>query len=233
MSQLSIELVKGLFTLVAVALGSYIALRVYFRQKEYELVKQRYLEGSIDLITAQLESTLGTVSHNWARAMQICKSFRDTDDNFDTSELTKGFLELDNSKFQQIAHYRLGALIQSQAAWGAFQSALAWANAANNMFVREVPEAIRIRCTTDRIKMDRPAMAEQIIADMKARHDEGFKYASLQRELHKVGRILESERLSWDAIGNFSSRLAVKNIVKDIGALNEKEDLKEVDLPTA
>ncbi len=224
MSQLCIELIKGLFTLTAVALGSYIALRVYFRQKEYELVKQRYLEGSIDLIAAQLESTLGTVSHNWARSMQICKSFRDTENDFDISELTKGFLEFDNSKFQQIAHYRLGSLIQSQAAWSAFQSTLAWANAANNMFVREVPEAIRIRCTTDRIKMGRPEMAEQIIADMRARHDEVFKYANLQAELHKLGKILESEQLSWKAIEKFSLRPNVKNIVKDILALNEKEE---------
>jgi hypothetical protein len=55
MSQLCIELLKGLFTLATVALGSYIALRVYFRQKEYELVKQRYLEGGADVIAGQVE----------------------------------------------------------------------------------------------------------------------------------------------------------------------------------
>lgn len=130
MSQIYIELIRGGFTLAAVGLGSFIALRVYFRQKEYELVKQRYLEGSLDLIAAHLESTLGTVSHNWARSMQICKSFRDTGQNFDLEELTKGFLDFDNSKFQQIAHHRLGALIKTQVIWGIFQSALAWANAA-------------------------------------------------------------------------------------------------------
>jgi hypothetical protein len=49
MSPLCIELIKGLFTLAAAGLAAYIALRMYFRQKEYALIKQRYLEGSMPI----------------------------------------------------------------------------------------------------------------------------------------------------------------------------------------
>lgn len=229
MSQFCTELVKGLFTLSAVALGSYIALRVYFRQKEYELVKQRYLEGALDQISAQLESSLGAASHNWARSMQICKSFRDTGANFDLSELNKGFIDYDNSKFQQIAHHRLGSLIKTQVIWESFQSALAWANGANNMFVKEVPEAIRLRCTTSLIDVDQAAMSEKMIADMNDVHRKGFKYAHLQTALLRLSQILEGEQLSFKALSEFSSRPAVKQILNDLkNSFEQAEKSEEV-----
>lgn len=200
--------------MMAVAIGASIALHSYFRQKEYELVKQRYLDGGVDVVASELELTLGIVCHNWARCSQVCKSFRDSGVNFDIKELERGFLDMDSSHFQQIAHHRVNSLIQSEVIWEAFQVAMAYAASANNMFTKEVPEAIRLRCTTNLIAEDQASMANTMLDDLRECHDNGFKYALIIRELYALSLMLEAEKLNIKAIAKFSKRREVQQLIE-------------------
>jgi hypothetical protein len=219
MSQLQIKLLRGFFTLVAVVMASLIALFVYFRQKEYELTKQRYLEEGVDVLSSQLEQALGVVSHNWARCLNICKSFRDTRTDFDVEELNRGFLELDNSQFKQTAHHRVASLLNSQVVWHAFQLAMAHTTSTNSEITKEFPEVIRIRMKTDRIATDHKTLAEKLAADLEELHIKGARFGPLLHELHTLGRLLEAERLSLKRVGKFSKRMEV---VEMIARLEEK-----------
>ena len=214
MSQLCIELIKGAFTLGAIGLGSWIALAVYFRQKEYELVKQRYLEGGVDVVATQLEEALGVVSHNYGRCLQICKSMRDAKGNFDVKELDTGFLELSTSNFQQVAHHRINSLLQSDVLWTACQLALAYATTANSRIVNEMTQAIRLRFTTNLIKHDYETMAAVMLADLHQLQAEGFHYATVIRELHALSLMLERERMKLKAVAAFHKREAVMQLVE-------------------
>ena len=53
-----LEYIKALGPLAALFFGPWIAMRVYYRQKEYETTKQGYLEGGLDVIAGQLHATL-------------------------------------------------------------------------------------------------------------------------------------------------------------------------------
>ena len=53
-SPLGLELIKGIFTLAALGLAAMIGSRTYFRQKDYELAKQRYLEQGLDVVAGDL-----------------------------------------------------------------------------------------------------------------------------------------------------------------------------------
>src|SRR3954463_7558992 len=101
-SPLCIELIKGAFTLAAAALAAWVALSLYFRQKEYELIKQRYLEGAVDVVAADFEAALGVLSHNWARCLHVVKLYRDEEEHLDLAELDKGFLDVDASSFSRV-----------------------------------------------------------------------------------------------------------------------------------
>ncbi|MCX7192421.1 MAG: hypothetical protein NTY60_02145 [Proteobacteria bacterium] len=211
-------MIKGAFTLVAVALGAFIALQVYFRQKEYELIKQRYLEGGVDVVASELESTLGVVSHNWARCLHVCKSFRDVGANFDIKEIERGFLNIDSSHFQQIAHHRISSLINSDIIWESFQLAMAYADSANSMFTKEMPETIRLRCTTDLMTQDHESMANAMLDNLRETNERGFKYALITRELHALGLMLEVEKLNIKAITKFSKRHEVQQLIERLRA---------------
>jgi hypothetical protein len=223
MSLLCIELLRGIFTLLAVILGAFIALRVYFRQKEYELAKQRYLEAGVDVVAAELEQALGVVSHNYARSLSICISLRDAGADFDIKEIDRGFIELDSSHFKQIAHHRIGSLVNSQLIWEIFQLAMAHSTFANSQITKVIPEAIRIKLTTNRISKEYESLAEAMMAELKKIHDDGFKFAILLKELHVLGLLLEAEALSLKDIAKFHKRPEIKQLLERLETAFPKE----------
>jgi len=213
-SVLCMEIVKSLFTLAAAGLAAWVALRLYFRQKEYELIKQRYLEGAIDIVAAEVEQALGVVNHNWARCLNIIKAYRDEKTLFDIKELSKGFLELDSSKFHRVPHHRIGNLIGSQLIWQVYQCAMAFAANSNTVITKEIPETIRVKLTTTLIVTEPEQLAEALFRQLEEMDKESHKYASFTREMHTLGLILETERLSFKKLIKLSGRAEVKDIVK-------------------
>jgi hypothetical protein len=209
-----LEYIKALGPVVALLLGPWIAMLVYYRQKEYETTKQRYLEGCLDVLAGQLQVTLGTVSHNYARCIGLCKAYRDYGNDFDIADLSKGFLDLDNSKFYQTEHYRLRTLIQSDIAWSFYQAALAYAASADATLRKEIPDAMRMRCKNPAGTSSRETDAEKMLSEARNVHDCSFVYATLQHELNALAAILEREKLGKAEVQAFARRAEVKNAVE-------------------
>jgi hypothetical protein len=223
MTNLQIELLKGVFTLAAVALGSLIALLAYFRQKQYELAKQRYLEEGVDAVAAEVEHAMGVVSHNYARALQLCRAFRDYGERFDAKELERGFLQLDNSNFRQIAHHRVGSLLQSQIVWHAFQTVMAHLNASNSTIAIEIPDAMRLLADDSTELSRRKERAKDMLVAVRDAHDSGLKHAALLGELHALALLVESKRLSLKAVAKFSQSRETRALVTRLEAVYPSE----------
>lgn len=223
MNPLILELTKGAFTLLAVALGAVIGLYAYFRQKEYELTKQRYLEQGIDVVASAVESLLGTASHNYARALQLCRQYRENGAEIDLEELTRGFLNMDSSKFYQTAHYRMGSLLSDQVIWNTFQSVMVYASTVNTLFVQEIPEAIRkLAAMPDGIR-DRKADAEEMAKDVQEKYDEQFAFADFTHSLHVLSLLLEQTHLSRKTVESFHLRPDVREVVQKLHAAYPEE----------
>lgn len=218
MTPFQLEVAKAVLSLLTVIGGSTFAVWLYFRQKEYELVKQRYLEGAVDVLISQLETALGVVSHNFGSSLQIVKSFRDAGEHFKPKLLSYGFLQLDSSRFHQHANHRLETLLGSKLAWTVFQSAMAHAMTTNAVITIEIPEAMRIKRTTNVISRSEKEIAEKMVAELKEYHDAGHKYFFLVAELHYLGRLLETEKLSLSAIASFREREEVKQLLGRLSA---------------
>jgi hypothetical protein len=223
---IAVELTRGAFTLVGVALGASIGLAAYFRQKEYELTKQRYLEQGLDVVAGALQSMLGTVSHNYARAMQLCRQYRENGAGVDLQELTRGFKELDSSNFYQTAHYRVGSLLNDQIVWNSFQSVMVYASTTSTLMTQEIPEAIRKLAAMPEGARNRSADAEKMLIDVREAHDEMFKFATLGHELHVLCLLLEEIRLSQKAVAKFHKRSDVRASVQRLRTAFPDEERK-------
>jgi hypothetical protein len=221
---LVLELTKGAFTLGAVALGAVIGLYAYFRQKEYELTKQRYLEQGIDVVASAVESLLGTTSHNYARALLLCRHYRENGAKIEPEELTRGFLELDSSRFYQTAHYRVGSLLDDQIIWNNFQNVMVYASTANTLFTQEIPEAVRKLAAMPDGERDRKADAEEMAKDVQEKHDEQFAFAGFTHVLHVLSLLLEQTRLSRKAIAKFHLRADVREVVQKLRMAYAEEE---------
>ncbi|MFV1975519.1 MAG: hypothetical protein ACC651_07195 [Candidatus Scalindua sp.] len=217
-SPIYLEVIKGGFTLAAAGLGMWIALRLYFRQKEYELIKQRYLEDAVDIVAAEVEQSLGVVRHNWARCLNIVKAFRDEKSDFDIQELEKGFQELDSSKLHRVPHHRIGNLTQSQLIWQIYQHAIAFSANSNTVITKEIPDTIKLKLTSDRIVKETKKIVDSLFKTLKDIDAESHKYACLTRALHALGLMLETERLSFQGIMKLAERVEVKNLLARLKA---------------
>ena len=209
-----LEMLKVLAPIAALLIGPWIALRVYFRQKEYETTKQRYLEGSLDVLAGALQSALGTVSHNYARCMALCRGYRDYGNDFDPADLPKGFREFDSARFHQTEHFRLRTLIDSDIAWLFHQAALAYAASADWTLSKEIPDAMRILSKQPEGIRDRKADAEKMVNDARALHDESFAFSPLLTELNALAAVLEREKLGTQEVRTFCQRAEVKAAVE-------------------
>lgn len=214
MNPLALELTKGSFTLAAVALGAAIGLYAYFRQKEYELMKQRYLEQGLDVVAGAVESLLGIVSHNYARALQLCKQYRENGAGIDPAELSRGFFDLDTSNFHQTAHYRLSSLLNDQVVWNTFQSVMVYASTTNVLLTQEIPEAIRKLAAIPEGTRDRQADTEEMMKSIREKHDEQFMFSEFTHSLHVLSLLLEKTRLSRKSIAKFSLQPDVSGVVQ-------------------
>lgn len=194
---------------------AYFGLRLYFRQKEYEIVKQRYLEQSIDVISGELESISSAFSHNWARCLDLLKEYRDAPQLFEKEKLNRGFLKLNGAQFNRVAHHRLQVLTGSQIFWQIYQLALSKHLGLNSIVVNEIPHAIKAQ-----IEGNTSVTSDQLVdaasIQLKPMPQASDHFAPLHQAMVQISRLLECERLSFDKVDSFAKKSAVIKIVRDI-----------------
>ena len=205
--------------LLAAALAAWFAVLTYFRQREHELILSRYLDGGLDLLAAEVERVSETFSHNWARCRAILKSYGGLEDQFDVEEMSKGFLELQSSKHNIVAHHRLYTLTGAREYWDFYQKAMAYYTTANSVLVKEIPEIIRLKLTSDRIDRPHAEIVNHGFDVANEQADGSHKYVPLVAELQILSAALESERYKFKNLNKFRNKTEVQESLKRIKGL--------------
>lgn len=132
-------------TLLVVVVTALLGLWAYFRQKEYELVRQRYLENGIDLIVDQVASCLHLFQQNWTRCFLILKTFRDLKDDTPEQLYSEQFQRIDPNSFLSTKHFQLQQLIRNQVFYDACQMLMVFLHDSTNTFEHDLCAAVRIQ----------------------------------------------------------------------------------------
>ena len=209
-------LLEGLFTLIAALLTAWFAIYFYHKQKEYELVKQRYLDGAIDVIASEIDVSLGVFNHNWARCLNILKSFRDNEDNFDINDLNIGFIDYQSTNFNQVAHNRLHNLTGTLAYWDVYQQVMAFVTSNVELMQHEITDTIKAKITTDSINADRKKIVKDAFELLHKIQKESHEFAYLSEELQAIASLLEQEKLSIKKVKTFKDKKEVIHSISNI-----------------
>jgi len=122
-----------------------IATMAYFRRKEYETVRQRYLNGSLDKIIEQVEHGLNIFEYNWAHSINLLRTYRDVGADMSSELYTHGFTELNEQvSMEASSHYLLSELIGDKVFWDVHQLLAGFLHEADGFFKYDLCSAIKL-----------------------------------------------------------------------------------------
>lgn len=218
------ELISGGATIVAAALAVSGGIWGFFRQKEYELVQKRYLEEGLDEVISTAVNSLNTFHHNWARCLELLKSFRDVE-TIKLEELEAGFLQLPTDRFALTPNYRVNQIIDSPVVWQAFQLLISFAQTACSVARYEIPAALKLKLTSNQIHASRQEMVDQAMKVLEDLDAKSHHFHLLISQLQDISILLEEQKFALKDIRMLRKHPVVMNAIERL----EKEygsDLK-------
>lgn len=209
------DLISGGSTIAAALIAVGAAIWGFFRQKEYELVQRRYLDEGLDVIISTAENALNTFYHNWARSLELLKSFRDVD-AMKPEELEYGFLHLPVDRFALSANYRVNQIVDSGTIWQVFQLVVAFSQRANTIARDEIPAALKMKLTTTQIAASREEMVEAAMEELKKLNDESLTFHTFIGEMQAIARLVEEQKFSLKEIRKLRKHPVVVAVLKSL-----------------
>lgn len=213
-------------TVLAAIIAPLLGLWVYHRQREYELVRHRYLADGIDVISSHVEYTQGVFRHNWARSLNLIQQFRDAGKDTSKDLYSTGFIQLDPSRFEISRNYILKELVGDDIYEQVQELLFAYVSAANSFFVNDLCQMVRMYIEgTKELKIN---TTNEHIAEQYTKYaiekDECFKkYYSLLGELRSLSAILVREKFTFESIKTFREKTEVKESIKRLKSEFDEE----------
>jgi hypothetical protein len=199
--------IAPLITLLGALVAYWLAKSAYFRQKEYELITERYLRQGLDRITDQVERSLGVFRHNWARSLTIVKMFRDCGKDMNPSLYRGGFIEPDPALYEVWVDYRIRDLIGDDIVNLARQSLEAFIRTTYAFFSEDLCTVVRlsveggkelaIRSDREEEKREKERIVENYFSRLKKLDEESQQFLELLGQLQHITFVLQTQRFSF------------------------------------
>ena len=218
------NLISGGATILAALIAVGAGIWAFYRQREYELVQKRYLEEGLDVIISTAENALFTYHHNWARCLELLKSFRDVE-AMKPEELDVGFLQLPADRFALTANYRVNQIVNSGTVWRVFQLIIAFAQNACSVARDEIPAALKLKLTTDQIQASRKEMFDEAAKVLKELDKKSHHFYVFFGQLQDISMLFEEQKF---ALKNIRALRTHPTVVGAIAKLEKEyaDDLK-------
>ena len=206
--------IQGLTTVSAAVIAVVGGILVFSRQKEYELVQRRYLDEGLDVIIATADAALSIYSHNWARSMEVLKTFRDL--NYaKPDDLQHGFLDLPDNRFAFAAHYRVNTMVDSMIIWQTFQLVISFAQYGCSVAKDEIPVGLRVVLDLDPNAPREPAVDAGIHALTEVQ-EQSFRHHVFAQQVNRIARVVEEGKFTFRSIKDIRHHPEVKDALRTL-----------------
>lgn len=205
-----------------------IATTAYFKRKEYETVRQRYLDDGLVKIIQQAEYGLGVFEYNWAHSVHLLKTYRDLGPNCPPEFYKFGFANFDASiSFEASRHYLLTDLIGDKVYFDIHQLLIGYLHEADNLFKLDLGSALRLSlegAEGGTIISAPQEIYESYKEALEKIHKESEPYYVFLGNLQLITSELSRRRYNFKSLKKFKNE---PQVIKSIASLKEifKEDL--------
>ncbi|MCK4951736.1 MAG: hypothetical protein KAS48_07945 [Gammaproteobacteria bacterium] len=223
----------SLSTIAAAILAAIIApllgLLVYFKQKQYDLVRARYLENGLDVVSAQVEYTLGIFRHNWARGLNVLKHFRDMGADMPKELYKSGFIEIDPASYKTAHSYLLREMTGDDVYHHVLQLLFTFVHSTNAMLMYDLCSIVRLSIeggTENEIKSSREEIMNSYFPLLEELNNKAERFYLIQAALMDLSSVLIRKKFTFNNIDNFRDDQTVKRTIEKLKNEFEK-DIKE------
>jgi len=204
----------GLAPLGAAFVAYLLGLRAYHRQREYELVRRRYLDEGLDAFAADVEHALAVFKNNWQHSLTVLKHYREMDAGMRKELLDTGFMEVQMSQFRVRPNYRIGTLVGDRVFWNVQQFLFAFVGTTTAFFKEDLCGAVRHAISGGALKGPKQDMIDEYAKVCNEHLSTADRYYVLLAEVQAVTTEFEQEHFTLTTVQKFKERKAVKDSVK-------------------
>lgn len=218
-------IVRLIVTLSCTLAGAYfvyrLGLRSYAKQKEYELLIERYLNNGVDPVVATVDHALNMFKQNYAQALRLLNKFKDTQSAalpLDEKEYKFEFLKYNPESLSVAPFYKVQSITGDDIFWESFQLLIAFVDRSYHFFQNQFRQAIEYYLETDKITKSLDDMCNDFYNDVWRHYKESERYHKILMELQNISLFLETKKLSFKELVELRSRPAMKDYVRRLRA---------------
>lgn len=217
--------------LIASILVPILGLFIYHRQKESELVRSRYLDNGLDVISMNAEYSLGVFRHNWARSLTALKLFRDAGGDMPVDLYTSGsYIELEPTSFNLAHSFILKELVEDDIFHQAQQLLYSFVMNSNAFIKYDMCSTIKIAIegsTEVNLNSSRKTIIEGYFTRLEELDKESRAFYSLLNALHDLASAFSRQKLNFKTVEKFKDQPIVKDRIRQLKEMFA-EKLKEI-----
>jgi hypothetical protein len=191
-----------------------LGLRAYHLQREYELVRRRYLDEGLDAFAADVEHALGVFKNNWQHSLNVLKHYREMDAAMRRELIDTGWLDVEMSQFRVRPNYRVGTLVGDRVFWNIQQLLFAFVGTTTAFFKDDLGGAVRHAISGGALKGPKQTMIDEYVQQCEKHLDTANRYHILLGEVQAITTEFERKRFTLASVQKFKDREVVKSSVK-------------------
>lgn len=223
--------------LLVVVVTPLIGVWAYFRRKEYETVRQRYLDDGILPIIRQVEDSLNVFEYNWAHSVHLLKTYRDLASNTPPELYRSGFVAIDKPiSFEASRHYLLMDIIGDKVYFDVHQLLTAFLHDAHSFFMDDLCSAIRVSLEGGKegTEIAPPEVIfDTYIKEIEKKSEEHHPYYVFLGNLQLLASLLAKEQYSFKKLSKFRYKSEVLKSTIDLKGIFKDQLAKYSDSPPA
>jgi hypothetical protein len=223
MYQLLKDIGSGIAPLGAAFVAYLLGLRAYHLQREYELVRRRYIDEGLDAFAADVEHALAVFKNNWQHSLTILKHYRDMDRAMRKELLDTDFIEVQMSQFRVRPNYRVGTIVGDRVFWNVQQMLFAFVGTTTAFFKEDLCGVVRFAVNGGQLKAPKNELIDEYVKVSEGHLETANRYHILLAEVQAITAEFEKERFTLRSVQQFKNRKAVKDSVNRLkGAFADK-----------
>ena len=198
-------------------LSYYFGAKIYFKQKEYENIRKRYLEEGFDKLISEYEFALSAYRHNWLIGLSIIQQVRDLPRETVNIKLLDQIVSLKNNVLPTISVHRLNNIVCIDDIWKRHQALFSFVQSSYNTLTCDLYAGVLAYCNDqEKYNLRKDELFKEFFEKLQEFNSKSGKHDQYLGQIKNLSTIFERNVKSNKDMRGFRNWDEVRLIFKQI-----------------